>query len=55
LLIELDGVAGEKVNFFYTHRRSSSEEFQIQIAEVEFGSSLRATIRIQNGRPTVTY
>ena len=44
-----------RVNFFYTHRRSSSENFQVQIAEIEFGASLRATIKIQNGRPTVTY
>lgn len=55
LQVNLDGVAGEKVLFFYAVKARSDPDFRLAFAEVEFQSSLRAQIKISNGRATVTY
>ena len=55
LHVELDGVVGEKIFFFYAYKKTQDPEFRLSFAEVEFGASLRASIRIENGRATVTY
>lgn len=55
LLVDLDGVANEKLIFFYATKRNSDTEFKLGFIEVEFGASLRATVKIMNGRANVTY
>ena len=55
LQVNLDGVAGEKILFFYVVKGRTDPEFRLAFAEVEFQSSLRAQVNISNGRATVTY
>lgn len=55
LLVDLDGVVDEKLIFFYATKRNSDPEFKLGFVEVEFGASLRATVKIMNGRASVTY
>ena len=53
LLIELDGVPHEQTTFSaLAWRTGEPEKFLIQ--DITFGSSMKATIKIENGRLSLT-
>ena len=55
LLVNMEGTVGERLVFFYAYKARGDDEFKVSFVDIEFTASLRATLKISNGRPTVSY